>query len=224
MSTPSHTQRRAPESRHRSRPKTWVASDESRGGRPPMPSVFPREELAHAPKPFDFRANFGFHDPNIADLISPAPIDLHNPNLDILNVPERNKSSPKTKLSPKERALKTISKVQSARKLVLSQLELNPKDKRLFLDSNCISVWKPNLIVVIKARIDQLNEQEKLVKLESNFRSKYHDLFADELPHVRELPEDIFHELRLKDASIEGYRSTLLSISTKISWSMGENY
>ena len=67
-------------------------------------------------------------------------------------------------------------------------------------DRTYTSTWKSDLVSAVQTRIDELATLERLATLEKEFRCKYRDPFADELPHVSELLDDSHYEFRLTDA------------------------
>ena len=51
----------------------------------------------------------------------------------------------------------------------------------------------------VRARIASLACEQTLAHKDSEFKTRYADLFPDDIPHVDQLPTDIVHRIRLKD-------------------------
>ena len=55
-----------------------------------------------------------------------------------------------------------------------------------------------NIIAVIKTCIDQLAAESQLSKLDPKLKTMYADRFPLDIPHVTELPRDVYHHIEVK--------------------------
>ncbi|KAH7917164.1 hypothetical protein BV22DRAFT_1026885, partial [Leucogyrophana mollusca] len=58
-----------------------------------------------------------------------------------------------------------------------------------------------NVIVAIHTRIESLAAQEHLLRLDSDAKKKFADCFPSDIPHIRDLPDDILYRVRVTDAN-----------------------
>ena len=55
-----------------------------------------------------------------------------------------------------------------------------------------------NLIASIKKRIVELASSELLLALDKKFKDSYHDRFPSDIPHTKDLPSDVYHNIEIK--------------------------
>ncbi len=56
-----------------------------------------------------------------------------------------------------------------------------------------------NMVATIQQRIDVLAMLDILAKENDQMRTRFADIFPDDIPHINELPTDVYHRFRLKD-------------------------
>jgi len=56
----------------------------------------------------------------------------------------------------------------------------------------------PDLIASICTRIEQLAGQKILLTLNAMYIAKYSDCFPSNIPHLRDLPKDVYHHIEIK--------------------------
>ncbi|PSR71874.1 hypothetical protein PHLCEN_2v12251, partial [Hermanssonia centrifuga] len=56
-----------------------------------------------------------------------------------------------------------------------------------------------DIVASIQGRIEQLALMDVLAKENQQMRTKFADCFPDDIPHLNELPTDVYHHFRLKD-------------------------
>ena len=55
-----------------------------------------------------------------------------------------------------------------------------------------------NVVGLIKTHIEQLAATSRLSKLDKKYKEKYADSFPTDIPHVRDLPTDVYHHIDVK--------------------------
>ncbi|OJT13288.1 Transposon Tf2-12 polyprotein, partial [Trametes pubescens] len=58
------------------------------------------------------------------------------------------------------------------------------------------------VIAAIRERVEELATLEQLKAEDAAIKTRYVDLFPDDIPHVNQLPTDVWHEINLKDANL----------------------
>ena len=112
---------------------------------------------------------------------------------DLLNPPPITPPKPR-RLSPKAR----IKAVQVARKDMLRELKLVCAQR---LSDNIVTfedVKAVDVVGAVRARIEQLASQETLLRKDTQLRTEYSQIF-EPIPHIDELPSDVFAEIHIKD-------------------------
>jgi hypothetical protein len=56
----------------------------------------------------------------------------------------------------------------------------------------------PNFISLITTRIQQLAAEARLTKLDQKFKHNFADRFPSDIPHVCNLPNDVYHHIDVK--------------------------
>jgi hypothetical protein len=60
------------------------------------------------------------------------------------------------------------------------------------------TVGNVNVVGLIKTRIKQLAAESHLMKLDQKYKKKYNNCFPTDIPHVRDLPTDVYHHIEVK--------------------------
>ena len=55
-----------------------------------------------------------------------------------------------------------------------------------------------NIVGLIKTHIEQLAATSRLAKLDKKYKEKYENSFPTDIPHVRNLPTDMYHHIDVK--------------------------
>jgi hypothetical protein len=90
--------------------------------------------------------------------------------------------------------------LQADRKLMVAELKMVCHDRLLHMKSKFEQVAHVNPITAIRRRIEILGAQEELQKLGVAIKIEFKDVFS-EIPHIDDLPSDIYCRIKLKDAS-----------------------
>jgi hypothetical protein len=114
---------------------------------------------------------------------------------DLLNPPNINPNiqKPSPTFRPKEyKALKNLKK-----SVIADVQSIFPKTRQMLDQATLTNEVLP--IAAICTRIESLVFITKLNTMDSNYKSSYADLFPADIPHVSELPEDVFMTIKLCD-------------------------
>ena len=77
------------------------------------------------------------------------------------------------------------------------------------------SIRSPNILELLTTHIQQLASQDQLVKLDAKLKKKFADHFPIDIPHVCDLPNDVYHHIKVKPG---------VSISTAHAYSCPHKY
>ncbi|KAF8236977.1 hypothetical protein L208DRAFT_1250070, partial [Tricholoma matsutake] len=77
------------------------------------------------------------------------------------------------------------------------QLQISPEHPSKF-NMMVHTTGNPNFIGLITTQIQQLAAEARLSKLDQNFKCKFADHFPADIPHVRNLPNDVYHHIEVK--------------------------
>lgn len=77
------------------------------------------------------------------------------------------------------------------------------------------SISNPNIISLLKTHIQQLATQAHLGKLDLKFNNKFTNHFPTDIPHVCDLPTNIYHHIEVKPG---------ISVSTAQAYSCPQKY
>jgi hypothetical protein len=102
--------------------------------------------------------------------------------------------------APKPRLQEVFKKVQTNRAEVLKELKETSVACWAHTDASCEKVNEPDIAAVVRLRVEVLAAQEKLTRLGDQIKSEFKDVFQP-IPHVDNLPTDVYCGIRLKDAS-----------------------
>jgi hypothetical protein len=116
-------------------------------------------------------------------------------NFDLLN------PVPPLKAKPPKRKLKDLFKqVQADHKLMVSELNMVCSNRLINIKQKFEQVQTPDVVGAIRQRMEVMAAQQKLADLGKTIINEYADVFAP-IPHIDELPTDIYCRIRLKDTS-----------------------
>ena len=60
-----------------------------------------------------------------------------------------------------------------------------------------------NIVGLIKTHIEQLAAMSRLAKLDKKYKEKYANLFPTDIPHVCNLPTDMYHHIDVKPVVVK---------------------
>jgi len=101
---------------------------------------------------------------------------------------------------PKKKLKDFFRDLKEDRKLMVTELKMVCAERRCKIRNFMEDVKPIDAVAAIRQRIETLNTQEQLDRLSDAVKTKYKDVFA-EIPHVNDLPTDVFCRIQLKDAS-----------------------
>ena len=116
-------------------------------------------------------------------------------NFDLLNP-----SAPTAASKPKKKLKDFFRDLKADRKLMVAELKMVCAERKCSLQHK-FEVPKPfNPVAAVRDRIEVLTSQEQLNRLSDEVKLKYKDIF-EPIPHLDELPTDVYCRIKLKDAS-----------------------
>jgi hypothetical protein len=164
------------------------------------PSVFWSSKSVHviiAPglcAPMILGLLFLVHNHIVVDVASHTAIDKKC-GFDLLNpLPLPVKPPPKQKLCD------FFKELQEDRKLMVAELKMVCNDHLRHTQYKFEQVKPVNVVAAIRDRIESLAAQKELERLGVQIKTEFKDVFS-EIPHIDELPSDVFCRIKLKDAS-----------------------
>ena len=123
----------------------------------------------------------------------------------LLNPPDPVKSQINIPISPAvrcrhERCLlkESNAKVQNLHKLVHCELLLHFEEHKAKFNMIPHTISDCHIIGNTKTRIEQLATESRLKKLDIKLKMKYADWFPSDIPHVHDLPSDVYHHIDVK--------------------------
>lgn len=69
-------------------------------------------------------------------------------------------------------------------------------------DMKAHTIGDRNIIDCIKTCIEQLAAESRLRKLDENLKKKYADCFPSDIPHIHDLPKDVYHHIEVKPGMV----------------------
>jgi hypothetical protein len=111
-----------------------------------------------------------------------------------------NPCKPPRAPAPKPKLKEMYTKIMNNRKEVIRELSAVCANIKERIDSECEQVLEYDLAGAVRTRIEQLSFKEQFARLDESVKRKYDDVFAP-IPHVNELPNDVYCKITLKDAS-----------------------
>jgi len=134
------------------------------------------------------------HNNIVVDASARTAIDK-NCNFDLLHpVPPLPPKPPKQKLKD------FFKELQQDRKLMVAELNMVCHDRLRHTQFKFESVKPVDPVAAIRQRIEVLAAQKELEQLGNQMKSEFNDVFS-QIPHLDDLPTDVYCRIRLKDAS-----------------------
>ena len=116
-------------------------------------------------------------------------------NFDLLNPPP-----PPTPKVRKRNLKEFFLDLKADRELMLAELKMVVHDRLLFTQHHFEPVKPVDPLAALRLRIEALTTLTQLNRLSDAVRDKYSDVF-DQIPHLDELPTDVYCRIRLKDVT-----------------------
>jgi hypothetical protein len=123
-------------------------------------------------------------------------------NYDLLNPPRVDRQTHMPVMSPKVRRCTERRVTEEGRRvykqkmeLVLAELVNRFKEKPEKFDFHAHTIDGPDIVCLVKTRIVELARQEELLKLDKKWKKDFEDRFPKDIPHVDELPKDVYHHM-----------------------------
>jgi hypothetical protein len=116
-------------------------------------------------------------------------------NFDLLNP-----VAPPPPPAPKMKLREFFKELQADRKLMVAELKMVCFDIRRDLEYKLEEVKQVDKVAAVRERIEVLAAQKELQRLGENLKAEFKEVFS-EIPHLDELPTDVFCRIKLKDAS-----------------------
>ena len=85
-------------------------------------------------------------------------------------------------------------------KPMVAELKMVCAERRCKITNFLEDVKPVDIVGAVRQRIEFLNSQEQLDCLSDSVRTKYKDVFS-EIPHIDDLPTDVYCRIKLKDAT-----------------------
>ena len=101
---------------------------------------------------------------------------------------------------PKKKLKDFFEDLQADRKLMVAELNLVCQERKCMTMHSFEVVKLVDIVTVIQERIETLATQDKLKVLGTALKSEFRNVFAP-IPHLDELPMDVYCCIKLKDAS-----------------------
>jgi hypothetical protein len=124
---------------------------------------------------------------------------------DLLHPPDPTKAHMQPQISPAVRRRKELellkeshAKICSICKLVHCELQLRFEQHPSKFNMTAYTTGDQNIVGLVTTRIHQLAAEERLAKLDQKFKKRFADRFPSDLPHVQDLPHDVYHHIEVK--------------------------
>src|SRR6202167_1497175 len=101
---------------------------------------------------------------------------------------------------PKRKLREFFKQLQEDRKLMVAELNMVCYDRRRHTEFKFEQVKPIDKVAAIRERIEILAAQKELQLLGESLKTEFKDVFS-EIPHINELPTDVYCRIKLKDAS-----------------------
>jgi hypothetical protein len=111
-----------------------------------------------------------------------------------------NPKPPTKPPEPKPKLRKIYEKIMSDRKEMLNELATVCSVRKATVEESLEPVMEFDIMNAVCTQIEQLSFKEELGRLNKAVKEKYKDVFRP-IPHISELPEDVYCHISLKDAS-----------------------
>ena len=109
-------------------------------------------------------------------------------------------SAPTPPPPPKRKLREFFKQLQEDRKLMVAELNMVCYDRRRHTEFKFEQVKPIDKVAAIRERIEILAAQKELQLLGESLKTEFKDVFS-EIPHIDELPTDVYCRIKLKDAS-----------------------
>jgi len=134
------------------------------------------------------------HNSIVVDHASRTVIDkVHN--FDLMNPTIRPPP-----LAPKKKLKDFFKEIQADRKVMVAELKMVCADRKIMLQNKFEPVKQVDVVAAVRVRVETLAAQEQLDRMSDAVKTKYSKVF-NPIPHVDELPTDVYCRIKLKDAS-----------------------
>jgi hypothetical protein len=127
---------------------------------------------------------------------------------DLLNPPDPTKNRKNPVCPPQVLRKKEQQEIENGRRKtkkawtqVLTELHHLFARNTAWFNFEHHSVGPPNVVAAIKTRIAQLAGESVLKRLDRTFKASFEDRFPIDIPHVGNLPKDVYHHIELKPGS-----------------------
>jgi hypothetical protein len=124
---------------------------------------------------------------------------------DLLNPPDPKLCQKKIRISPFEKRKQEArairrgqSEARKTQKLVHEELRALFEENPACFEFEKYTTGPPDVVASIKARIKQLAGEADLQKLDKAFKQRFADQFPSDIPHVKDLPRNVYHNIELK--------------------------
>jgi hypothetical protein len=122
--------------------------------------------------------------------------DLLNPPL---STPAPLKLLPNERRKAERKAINTgRENVTKLMRPVLDELNCKFGEDPERFDFELYSTDPPCIISAIRKRIKELSSKKVLEKLDAMYKAKYSDHFPEDIPHAKDLPMDVYHNIEVK--------------------------
>ena len=111
-----------------------------------------------------------------------------------------NPTPPPAPKPPKQKLKDFFCKLKDDRKLLVAELKMVCAERLCNIKQNFEDVKQVDAVAAVRQHIEILNSQDQLNCLSDAVKTKYKDVFS-EIPHLDELPTDVYCRIQLKDAS-----------------------
>jgi hypothetical protein len=111
-----------------------------------------------------------------------------------------NPTPPPAPKPPRQKLKEFFRDLQKDRKLLVAELKMVCAEQRVLFDHKLEKTMPIDLVAAIRDQIETLNTQEQLDRLSDAVKEKYKDVFSP-IPHLDDLPTDVYCHIRLKDAT-----------------------
>ncbi|THG94041.1 hypothetical protein EW026_g7348 [Hermanssonia centrifuga] len=135
---------------------------------------------------------------NGRDLLSPIPRQHHNIRTTRQKRMDNRQTEKDWKLMEQESVVLESMMEQTRHKDVIRELNLRfGLSERSFPPKE--EEPPDDIVASIRQRIDELALLDILARENKQMRDTFSDIFPDDIPHINELPTDVYHRFRLKD-------------------------
>ena len=129
-----------------------------------------------------------------------------------------NPCPPQTPKPPKKKLKDFFRDLKKDRKLMVTKLKMVCAEHRCKIRNFFEDVKPIDVVGAVRQHIEILNSQEQLSRLSDAVKEKYKVIFS-EIPHIDDLPMDVYCRIKLKDAT-KTFTTRSYSMPV-ISWNSG---